>query len=108
MAGTLGFELKEFDATSLDGTYQNLGSALASPARKVLFFNTSDVDAYISNDGSSNIIRIPSGKDVKIDSYDKHNDLNEAAFVFKSGTQLTVSQVTGAGLSGNIIAHIFT
>ncbi len=108
MAGSLRFELKEFDATGLDGTYKNLGSALSAPAREVEIFNTSDVEVYVSTDGATNIMRIPATDKIKVVAYQKHNALNEARFVFDSGTQLTVTQVTGAGASGDIIAHIYT
>ncbi len=108
MAASLGFELKEFDATGLSGSYQNLGTALSLPAREVQIFNTSNVEVYISQDGSTNILRIPATDDIKLSAYAKHNALNEARFVFDSGTQLRVLQVTGAGSSGDIIAHIYT
>lgn len=107
MAGSFGFELKEFDATTLDGTYQNLGSVLSSAARKIIIFNTSNVEVYVSNDGSTNIFRIPASDKIELSGYNKHNDFNEASHVFPKGIQLTVTQVTAAGASGDVIAHIF-
>lgn len=107
MAASLAFELKEFDATTLDGTDQNFGTALTAAARGALFFNTSDVDVYVSV-GGTHILRIPAGEPLEVKPYNRHNSLNEARFVFDSGVQLTVTQVTGAGTGGDIIGHIFT
>jgi hypothetical protein len=109
MAGRLlNTELKEFDATTLDGTYQNLGSALSNPALKLMFFNTSDVDAYVSADGSTNKFRLPAGSAMTFDeSTFKMPNKGQEYYLAKSA-QLTVSQVSGAGSTGNIIAHIVT
>lgn len=107
MAEFYRFELKEFNAASLNGTFQNLGSALSNAARYVHIWNTSDVDVYITANGTTNDFRVPSNGDLPIPSYTQHNTLNEASFVFKKGTQLQIKQVTAAG-TGVIIVHIFT
>jgi hypothetical protein len=109
MAGRLlNTELKEFDATTLDGTYQNLGSVLSNPALKVMFLNTSDVDAYISVDGATNKLRLPSGSALTFDETTFKMPNKDQEYYLAVGTQLTVTQVTGAGTSGNIIAHLVT
>lgn len=108
MSRLLNIELKEFDATALDGTYKNLGSALSNPAIKIMFFNTSNVDAYISLDGSTNKLRLPSGSALTFDESMYNIPANPQEYYFPEGQQLTVTQVTGAGTSGNIIAHIIT
>lgn len=107
MAEFTKFELKEFDTASLTGSFQNLGTALGAAARYVHIWNTSTVDVYITNDNSTNILRIPAGKDVPLPSYPQHNTLNEASYVFKKGTQLKVKQVTAAA-AGAIIVHVLT
>ena len=109
MAGRIiNLELKEFDATTLDGTYQNFGAVLSDPAIKVMFFNTSDVDCYISSDGATNLLRLPSGATLTFDesTYNVHN--KGAEYYFPEGQQLTITQETAAGTTGDIIAHIVT
>jgi len=109
MAGRLlNLELKEFDATTLDGTFQNLGTVLANPAIKMMFFNTSDVDCYISTDGATNLLRLPSGSALTFDESTYNTPNKGKEYYFAEGQQLTVTQETGAGASGDIIAHIVT
>lgn len=104
----LNLELKEFDATSLDGTFQNWGSVLSNPAIKVVMFNTSDVDAYVSKDGSTNWARLPAGSAMTLDESTLPVNGVDAAYYLSEGAQLTVKQVTGAGSSGNLIAMVVT
>lgn len=109
MAGRLlNTELKEFDATSLDGTYQNLGSVLANPAVKLQFLNTSDVDIYISDDGTTNKFRIPAGASITFDEATSPIPNRGQEYYESVGTQLYVTQVSGAGSDGDLIAHIVT
>lgn len=109
MAGRIfDTELKEFDATMLDGTYQNFGSALSNPALKVMFFNTSDVDAYISIDGATNKFRLPSGSAMTFDESTSKMPNKGQEYYFARGVQMTVTQVTGAASTGNLIAHLVT
>ncbi len=109
MAGRLlNTELKEFDATGLDGTFKNLGSALLNPAMKIQFFNTSDVDVYISIDGSTNKFRVPAGATTTFDESTSPIPNKGQEYYMAVGTQMTVTQVTGAGADGDIIAHVIT
>lgn len=108
MGKLLNTELKEFDATSLTGSYQNFGSTLSNPGVKVQFYNTSDVDCYISKDGSTNHFRIPANGSLTLDENTAPGGREEGEYYLASGTQLEVKQVTGAGTEGNIIGHIVT
>lgn len=109
MAGRLlDTELKEFDMTSLDGTYQNLGSVLSNPALKVQFLNSSDVDVYVSVDGSTNKFRIPAGSSITFDESTAPIPNRGQEYYMDVGTQMTVTQVTGAGSDGDLVAHIVT
>lgn len=96
------YEIKEFDATSLTGSYQNFGTTTSDEVVTFSFYNTSDVDVYISHDGSTNHWRVPSNGALTVDSY----ALNKEKFLISKGKQLSVKQVTGAGASGNIIANL--
>lgn len=109
MAGRLlNTELKEFDATSLDGTYQAFGSTLSNPALKLQFLNTSNVDCYISDDGTTNKFRIPAGATITFDESTAPIPNRGQEYYEPVGTQLYVTQVSGAGSDGDIIAHIVT
>ena len=101
------FELKEFNTASLTSGFQNLGAALSNAAKFVHVFNTSTVDAYITNDNSTNIIRIPAGKDLPLSPYPFYGNDKESSFIFPKGTQLKVKQVTAAA-AGAIVVHILT
>lgn len=108
MSRIFEIELKEFDATSLSGTYQNLGSALSNPGVKVQFFNTSDVDCYITIDGTNAAFRIPASGALTFDENTVRANADSPEYYLASGTQLKVKQVSGAGSDGDIIAHIVT
>lgn len=101
------FELKEFDSASLTGSFQNFGSALSRPCYQCEITNDSDVDVYISTNGSRNELRIASGTTLDIIGATKYNSLTESVVLFKQGTQLQIRQVTAAG-TGAIFANILT
>jgi hypothetical protein len=100
-------ELKEFDSASLTGAYQNFGSALSNPCYYAYLINDSDVDVYISKDGSTNHIRLPSGVQIPLTYYSRHNSLIQGSYLFSSGTQLSIKQVTASG-TGFITINLLT
>lgn len=102
-----GLELKEFNAASLSGSFQNLGSTLDNPAYQVVFSNESNVGVYITTDGSTNQIRLSAGQILSLSYYSRHNTYTEAAYVLEKGTQLQIKQVTGSG-TGAIIVNVLT
>jgi len=102
-----GFELKEFNAASLSGTFQNLGTATLNPCYEAVISNESDVGCYISVDGTNNTFRLSPGQILPVKSYSRHFDNTEAAIVFKKGLQLRIKQVTAAG-TGAIIVNLYT
>lgn len=108
MSRILPVELKEFNATTLNGTYQNLGSVLSNPAIKIMVFNTSDVDAYISKDATTNMARIPAFGTMTFDESTLYFRGIDQEYYLSKGTQLTVTQVTAAGTLGSIIVHLVT
>ena len=101
-------ELKEFDADSLTGSFQNFGSALSNPGLEITLSNDSAVDAYITKDGTTNWIRIRANSAVTFGATPEF-DNQAGAYLIKKGVQLQIKQVTGAGASGKaIVAHIVT
>lgn len=105
MSQYASFELKEFNAASLTGAYQNFGTALSDPCYEMIIFNTSDVDVYVSKDGTNDTWRIPSGSNLPVRPSNKIDSLNRSSFILKVGDQLEIKQVTAAG-TGNIIANL--
>ena len=112
MGRILPIELKEFDATTLDGTDQDFGDPLEQPALKISVFNTSDVDVYMDYDGSvgGNILhmRIPANGTITLDESTLYFRGVDQEFYLPRNAQLTLTQVTAPGTEGNIIAHIVT
>lgn len=107
MALYAGHELKEFNAASLSGSFQDLGTVLGAPCYYAVLTNASDVGVYISIDGTNNTFRLSPSQSLTLYSYTRHTDYNDASYVFKSGTQLEIKQVTAAG-TGAIIVTILT
>ena len=112
MGRILPIELKEFAATSLNGTDQNFGSALDNPATKICVINTSDVDVYMDYDGSVGgaelRMRIPAGACITFDESTLYFRGIDQEYYLPRNAQLTLTQVTAPGASGSIIAHIVT
>lgn len=109
MSRLLPVELKEFDATTLNGTDQNFGTPLNNPALKISVFNTSDVDCYINFEGTVDMqLRIPSMSALTLDESTLYYRGGDQEFYLPRHAQLTITQVTAPGTSGNIIAHIVT
>ncbi len=106
MSRVLQIQLLEFDSTTLTGAYQNFGAVLAYPAIKIVLFNTSDVDAYVSRDGTTNYVRIPAYGTLTLDESTLYFRGCDQEYYFMKGSQLEIKQVTGAGTVGAIIAHV--
>lgn len=107
MSLVTAFELKEFDSAGLTGAYQNLGSALSNPCYYAFIVNDSDVDVYISTDGSTDEIRVPAGLGMPLTYLSRHNSLIQASVIFAKGTQISIKQVTAAG-TGYITLNLLT
>lgn len=117
MSRILPVELKEFDATTLNGTNQNFGAVLANPAIKASFFNTGDTDCYIDYDGTNTNgysttpqrWRVPAFSALTLDESTLYFRGVDQEYYLPRGAQLTVTQVTAPSTSaGAIIAHIVT
>lgn len=107
MALFAGLELKEFNAASLTGAYQDLGSVLSNPCYRAVISNESDVGVYVTSDGTTDQIRLSPGQILVLTFNSKHNNYNEGSYVFKKGTQLEIKQVTAPG-TGAIIVNVQT
>lgn len=103
MSKVLKTELKEFDAASLTGSYQNFGAALSNAAIKIQFINASDVDVYVT-DGTS-VWRVAAEGTVTFDEQFMRNDHQGSRIHVADQGQLQIKQVTAAG-TGSIWAHV--
>lgn len=99
----INFELKEFNTTSLTGTYQNFGTATSGPSVKLQFINNSDVDVYIT-DGSSEW-RVPTGDKIEFQEVSRKNHQTGIRYLLSDTAQLQIKQVSGSG-TGFVIAHV--
>lgn len=98
---------RSFDATALTGSYQNVGSALESPAIGVVIYNTSDVDVNVSLDGGTHGIIIPAGGVMDASRFSQTTNSDDlGSIVMAKGTQIKIKQVTAAGTSGNIYFNV--
>lgn len=97
------FSYRTFDATSLTGSYQDVGAVLTAPCVEYTVHNTSDVDAILSfDDGTSNSLYVPAGENVRSAAFEPQ----DAEFLISKNAQIQVKQVTGAGASGDIIMNL--
>lgn len=110
MPRVLPIELKEFDATTLNGSLQNFGTALANPAIKISIFNNSNVDCYLSSNAQiPQKMRIVAGGTLTLDESTLYFRGIDQEYYFPRGTQLNLQQVTmAATLPGEIVCHVVT
>ena len=106
MSRLASYELFEFDATTLSGAFQDFGTPISNPVIIISFFNTSDVEVYITIDGINNTWRVPASATLTLDSRDISDNNNDSIYLIRKGAQLQVLQVTAAGTLGDIIANI--
>lgn len=98
---------RTFDATSLSGSYQDVGGVMASGVIGFTIYNTSDADAQVSfNDGSTNGPIIPAASSFSSERFEQLKNKETGTYVIPEGAQIQVKQVTGAGTGGDIIVNI--
>ena len=110
MSRLLPIELKEFDATTLNGTNQNFGSVTSNPVIKISIFNTGNTDVYVNYTGNVSLhMRVPSNGSITFDESTLYFRGIDQEYYLPKGAQLTVTQVTTASSAGGaIIAHLVT
>jgi len=96
------YEHKTFAATGLGASFSSIGTVLSDECVEFTAYNTSDVDAIISLDGSSDSIIVPAGLSCSSRAFE---DKKQKLLIAK-GVQLKAKQVTGAGASGNITINL--
>lgn len=94
--------LRTFDAASLTGSFQNVGSPIGFPSWRGTFINTSDVDVLITDQSSEDDIRVPANGTISISELIFSNSERPNKALFDSNVQLQIKQVTASG-TGTII-----
>lgn len=98
--------LRTFDAAALTGSPQNVGAAVPFVTYQVCIINTSDVDVLIDDGTGRDSIRVPAVGTVNLSGALRgYGQVNEPVHVFANQTQLTITEVTGAG-TGTIIINL--
>lgn len=97
--------LREVLSGSITASYVAIGGVLAHDARMIQVVNSTDKALYISVDGATNIMRIPSGVTQVLDF--STNRVDEQGFFIPVGTQFYVTRTeAGATGSGSIAIQV--
>ena len=92
--------VRELAFGSISGTYAAVGTALTDHARIVRFVNGTDVQVYISLDGSTNHIRMAANSFFLLDF--STNRIRDDGLFVSVGTIFYTKQVSGAAGSGAV------
>lgn len=91
--------VRELAFGSISGTYAAVGTALTDHARIVRFVNGTDVQLYVSLDGSTNQIRMAANSFFLLDF--SANKIRDDGLFAAIGTIFSIKQVSGAAGSGS-------
>lgn len=86
---------------SISGTYAAVGTPFANPCRVICFTNNTAGDMFLSRDQTNDEIFVAAGSFKLFDIQSNVRPVNESAFVFETGTQWYVKQIT-APVSGSV------
>lgn len=97
----VGFDTERaIAATSLDGTYQNIGSSLTENPAILIFDNQTDVDVALSVDGSTTWKTFTAGEALILDLRANHG--LAANYTVDLGTQFRTNSAVGTSGSFRI------
>lgn len=89
---------------SVAAGYTAMGSTISDNVRIIMIYNTTDTDIYISFDGVTNHLRIPSGGG---ETYDfTANKVRDDGLFLPIGTIIYQKRTGGAPTSGNIWVQV--
>jgi len=91
---------------SISGSYAAVGTPLLYPSRIIIITNKTDKDMLFSTNGTDDNFIVPSGTSQLID-LNTNRDGNKYSFVFPTGTQFYVMQVSAPGSGSVYIASIY-
>lgn len=102
-----GFDaVRELAFGSVGASYTAVGTATTDYIRVARFTNTTDVEVYISLDGTTNHIRMGSGSFLLIDF--TANEVDEAGLFIQKGTVFYTKRVSGAPTSGAVWIEVIS
>jgi len=88
-------ELRSYDSSGGDSTFQEIGASFSHPIRMLKFKNNSNVDITISYDGTTDQDIILAG-DREIEDLTSNKTINDG-FVRHHGTQVFAKSSAGTG-----------
>lgn len=92
--------VREIAFSSISASFSAIGSPLANHSRLIAINNSTDVEIYISLDGTTNHIRVSPGG-FKLYDFTTNKVENDGFFVH-IGTTFYVKRVSGAPTIGNV------
>lgn len=92
--------VRELAFGGIGAAYAAIGAVTVDYTRLVRFVNSTDVEVYISLDGSTNHIRIAAGSFLLLDF--TSNEVGEVGFFVAKGTIFYTKSVAGAPSSGSV------
>jgi len=94
-------DVREVAFGSVAAGYTAIGSALGDRARIITFYNTTDTDVYISDDGVNNKMRLPSGSGKVLD-FTAAKVRDDGLFVHEGTVFYVKRTAMGAPSVGNV------
>lgn len=92
--------VRELAFGSISGSYAAIGTALTQQARVLTINNSTNVDIYVSTDGTNNNLRVAANSYKLIDF--STNRIRDDGLFVAIGTQFYARQVSGAAASGAV------
>ena len=90
---------------SISGTYASVGTALANPARLICFTNDTEGNMLFSRNTTTDEVFVAAGSFKLFDITSNARPVNQADFVFETGTQWSVKQEE-APVSGSVYIEV--
>lgn len=96
--------IKEAGFANILAAYSAVGTATTDHTRLITLHNTTDVEVYVSLDGSTNHLRMPSGEARVLDL--TTNRVKDDGLFIAEGTTFWVKRVAGAPGSGSFWVEV--
>lgn len=98
--------VRELAFSGISGSYATVGTPLTDHARIINFNNSTNVDIYISLDGTTNNLRLAANTFQLFDF--STNKIQDDGLFVPIGTQFYAKQVSGAPASGTVWIEVIS
>ena len=98
--------IREVAFGGVGAAYANLGTALTDNARIIAITNSTNVEVYISFDGTTDHLRLAANSFKLFDL--TANKVREDGYFLANQTQISQRRVAGAPTSGSVWAEVIT